>query len=64
MPTAPEGKLCVYTAEEGGEGFVFASIAFNHLENKYEPAGSVLRFFHEDGESSLNINGSWAVTAP
>lgn len=63
-PTAPAGKLCIYTAEEGKENFDNGEANFNGLLGEYEPSGTVLHFFHESGTSSLNVNGSWAVTAP
>jgi hypothetical protein len=67
-PTAPEGVLCIYTAEEGINGFFPPEIRFNATENEYLPTGTVLVVFHgegpEEGPNSFNLNGSWAVTAP
>ena len=62
-PTAPEGVLCVYTAYENQTNigtspfFVFAN------QIGFQPTGTVLRFQAEEAPATLQMNGSWAVTA-
>ena len=65
-PTAPSGKLCIYTAEELIEGGkeITAIISFNGTPGTYQSSGTVLRVITPEGAESLNANGSWAVTAP
>jgi hypothetical protein len=68
QPTAPEGVLCVYTAEEeaGGEpddyegGFPIFNGEFGYL-----PTGTILRFSPKTPSASaiFQRNGTWAVTA-
>lgn len=61
-PTAPAGKLCIYTAEEQGQ-FNKPESRFNTLEEEYEPSGTLLRFFNVT-PIAFHENGTFAVTAP
>jgi hypothetical protein len=69
-PTAPEGKLCVYTAEEENIqatkplGELFASFQ-PVLEEGYLATGAALQGLSAEGSSSkAAAAGTWAVTAP
>jgi hypothetical protein len=71
-PTAPQGKLCVYTAFEGREkaqGNYQARISDgNELVNRYGVSGAILFGPFLEGEPAtpafVEAFGSWAVTAP
>jgi hypothetical protein len=65
-PTAPEGELCVYTLEEANQNMEGGFITFHEAFVGYEPAGTVLHLFRKFGAETAHIqmNGSWAVTAP
>jgi hypothetical protein len=67
-PTAPQGVLCLYTAEEARENFIIENeFAFNG-ELGFQPAGTVVRIFAperaEGKQAFIRVNGTWAVTAP
>jgi hypothetical protein len=59
-PTAPEGMLCIYTAEQQAK-FVKPEVRFN-AEEEYEPTGTLVRFFVPE-PYAIHENGSFAVTA-
>ncbi len=62
-PTAPSGKLCIYYYntfnQRKGEAFTLTG-----GEEGAEPSGTTLQIYPENGESTTNVNVSWAVTAP
>jgi hypothetical protein len=69
-PTAPEGKLCVYTAQEQAnehaipiKGFVASGGA-----ERYGTTGAVLQGAilegSEENTAKIEAWGTWAVTAP
>jgi hypothetical protein len=63
QPTAPPGFLCVYTAHEANEEL--NPLPFSLAgEVGYLPAGTVLRFQITGEPARVDMNGSWAVTAP
>ncbi len=72
-PTAPEGKLCVYTAaEEENEGKVGFIEMFNTgpegegAPEEYGPSGAYLQYLIEGSVASpvkISDRGTWAVTA-
>lgn len=63
-PTAPEGVLCLYTAEEESkEANEFFAIVDEEF-NAFRPTGTVLRVTVNKLPGRIQINGTWAVTAP
>jgi hypothetical protein len=63
-PTAPPGKLCVYTAAENNKNIkADPFFVFNGVFG-YQPSGTVLRFFVTAEPANFQMNGAWAVTAP
>ncbi len=64
-PIAPKGILCVYTAEEesGKELGNFFGVT-NGEFGAYQTAGTVLRAFANALPTRVQVNGTWAVTAP
>ena len=63
-PTAPPGKLCVYTAAENNTNIKAPPFfVFNGVFG-YQPSGTVLRFFVTAEPANFQMNGAWAVTAP
>ena len=67
IPTAPPGKLCVYTRSEGLNGFQAPAIEdWNGASNTAEPAGAFLNIESKSpaGSGELEVVGDWAVTAP
>jgi len=71
-PTAPSGKLCVYTGGETLEKAAGATYQVQALEvlttSKYAATGAVLRapflIGSPEEPASIEASGSWAVTAP
>jgi hypothetical protein len=65
-PTAPAGKLCVYTANEEGESFEGPyAVKAGAVSASYEAQGAILEGpFLSGTEARLEAFGSWAVTAP
>ncbi len=75
-PTAPVGKLCIYTAYEQAvlsEGFRLGattapSLPFAGFEDTYGPSGAVLvgsvLIGTPENPAKENTYGTWAVTAP
>lgn len=67
FPTAPKGKLCVYTqplSEEPASLTVFIKAAGEEeLEEGYGPSGAFLLTIVKAG-GKAKANGTWAVTAP
>ena len=72
LPTAPEGKLCVYAHHEENEGASESSHVINYTgpfsHIGYGPAGATLNWLilhaTEAEPASLEDQGTWAVTAP
>jgi hypothetical protein len=70
-PTAPKGKLCIYTLEEENSKVQFAEPFFPTLEEGeevetpgvYGKPGTELEFVIESG-GVASARGTWAVTAP
>jgi Collagen triple helix repeat (20 copies) len=63
-PTAPKGVMCVYGAEEAATGYAPPSFALALVGGEYTTSGTVMRFFAETAAASLQVSGTWAVTAP
>ncbi|MFL5872248.1 MAG: collagen-like protein [Solirubrobacterales bacterium] len=63
-PTAPSGVLCVYTAENNSSnGFIFFANQ-NEEPKSFGPAGTVLWAQSSALPATVQIRGTWAVTAP
>ncbi len=64
-PTAPEGVLCIYTAEEENENMREGATGHPVFDEEpgYQTAGTVMRFEAEAEPAKLVANGAWAVTA-
>jgi len=64
-PTAPPGKLCIYTQNEARTNFQPPEVRLaGVVANTYAPVGTVIRYQHFEEASFLSANGSFAVTAP
>lgn len=62
LPTAPSGKLCIYTEEEENEKLPIApKTIFGEKFGRYGKPGSFLEFEVETG-GQASARGSWAVT--
>jgi hypothetical protein len=62
-PTAPAGKLCLYTLEEEVEGLQSKVKTLFEGTNRYGAPGAFLEFLIQSG-GNAHAYGSWAVTAP
>lgn len=64
IPTAPKGKLCVYTEEEDlSEAELVNVIGRAELGAGYQPSGAFIDFRVKEG-GTVKTRGNWAVTAP
>lgn len=63
-PTAPKGKLCIYTWFEDNEQLSFApEVKTPEGESTFQTSGSYILFAVNAG-GHANASGVWAVTAP
>ena len=64
-PTAPRGKLCVYTAEEEYKTLNFAPeiVAAEEHEDEFGRPGTFIKISVGEG-GRASAYGVWAVTAP
>jgi Collagen triple helix repeat (20 copies) len=64
-PTAPAGKLCVYTQKEEVENGSISSATTNLTTgNGYQVTGAGVEAFFFETPGKVQARGTWAVTAP
>jgi hypothetical protein len=64
-PTAPKGKLCIYTTEEENERLAGTpETFFEETFNAYGRAGTNVEFVISAANGQAYARGTWAVTAP